>query len=293
MKLNDGAVPLELKETTKNWFVKLQKHICAVLEEIENEFQHQTHLPGRFSCKPWKRIDLTQPNQEGGGGIMGILENGAVFEKAGVNTSTVYGEFSKEFCHEIPGADKDPKFWASGISFVAHPMNPFVPAVHFNTRHILTSKGWFGGGADLTPTFAFDEDTKDFHDALRQSCDQYHPDAYAKYKLWCDEYFYIPHRKEMRGVGGIFFDYINSGDTQGDFDFLKALGMSFINAYAMIVRRRMHEKWTAEDKYKQLIKRGRYAEFNLLYDRGTRFGLMTNGNVEAILMSLPPVAAWI
>lgn len=283
----------ELKEQAIQWFTELQSHICTVLEDIENEFQHPTHLPGRFGHKPWKRTDPTQPNQEGGGGVMAVMENGAVFEKAGVNISTVYGEFSKEFTHEIPGAEKDPCFWASGISIVIHPANPFVPAVHMNTRHIITSKSWFGGGSDLTPTFPIEEDTKDFHQALRNACDAYNPDAYAKYKLWCDEYFYLPHRKEMRGVGGIFFDYVNSGDMSADFEFIKTVGMAFIDTYAIIVRRRMRQEWTMEDKYKQLVKRGRYAEFNLLYDRGTRFGLMTGGNVDAILMSLPPVAVWI
>lgn len=281
-----------IQETAPLWFSELQKHICETLETIEQELQHPTHLPGRFIYKPWERNDPTQPHEKGGGGTMGIMEGGAVFEKAGVNVSTVYGEFGKEFCHEIPGADKDPHFWASGISLVIHPSNPFVPAVHMNTRHIVTTKSWFGGGADLTPTFPIEEDTKDFHDAMRSACDTYNPDAYAKYKLWCDEYFYLPHRKEMRGVGGIFFDYINSGDVDTDFEFIKSVGKAFIDAYAKIVRRRMRQEWTMEDKYKQLVKRGRYAEFNLLYDRGTRFGLMTNGNTDAILMSLPPVAAW-
>lgn len=284
--------PEHLKETAPLWFAELQTHICETLEAIENEFKHPTHLPGQFAFKSWERHDPTQPDNKGGGGKMGIMEGGAVFEKAGVNVSTVYGEFAKEFSHEIPGADKDPSFWASGISLVIHPSNPFVPAVHMNTRHIVTSKSWFGGGADLTPTFPIDEDTKDFHQAMRNACDAYNPDAYAKYKLWCDEYFYLPHRNEARGVGGIFFDYVNSGDVNEDFEFIKAVGKAFIDVYAEIVRRRMRQEWDMDDKYKQLVKRGRYAEFNLLYDRGTRFGLMTNGNTEAILMSLPPVAAW-
>ncbi len=284
--------PTHLKESAPLWFEEIQTHICETLEEIEIEFMHPTHLPGQFAFKSWERHDPTEPDNKGGGGKMGIMEGGAVFEKAGVNVSTVYGEFAKEFCHEIPGADKDPNFWASGISLVIHPSNPFVPAVHMNTRHIVTSKSWFGGGADLTPTFPIDEDTKDFHQSLRTACDAYNSDAYAKYKLWCDEYFYLPHRNEMRGVGGIFFDYVNSGDMSADFEFIKLVGKAFIDVYAKIVRRRMRQEWTIDDKYKQLVKRGRYAEFNLLYDRGTRFGLMTNGNVDAILMSLPPVAAW-
>ena len=280
------------KNQASLWFFELQDHICTVLEDIENEFNPLPHTHAHFSFKTWSRHDATQINNDGGGGKMGLLEKGGVFEKAGVNTSTVFGEFAKEFSKEIPGADKDPYFWASGISLVIHPNNPFVPAVHMNTRHIVTTKSWFGGGADLTPTFAFDEDTKDFHQSLKQACDRYNPEAYSTYKSWCDDYFYLPHRGEMRGVGGIFFDYIDSGTPVTDFNFVKDVGITFINIYATIVRRRMRQQWTEEDKYKQQIKRGRYTEFNLLYDRGTRFGLMTGGNTEAILMSLPPIAAW-
>lgn len=281
-----------VKDLAPAWFSDLQAHICKTLEAIEDDMKHPTRLPARFTFKPWKRNDPTQPDNNGGGGTMGLMEGGAVFEKAGVNISTVHGEFSKEFHKEIPGTENDPTFWASGISVVIHPTNPFVPAIHMNTRHIVTTKTWFGGGIDLTPTFPIDEDNNEFHQALRATCDAYHPDAYAKYKLWCDEYFFLPHRNEARGIGGIFFDYINSGAIDADFTFLKNVGTTFIDIYAKIVRRRMHQEWNIDDKYQQLIKRGRYAEFNLLYDRGTRFGLMTNGNTEAILMSLPPVAAW-
>lgn len=283
---------IHVKDNAPTWFAELQTHICTMLETIEDEMGHPTRLPARFNFKPWKRNDSTQPDNDGGGGVIGLMEGGAVFEKAGVNISTVHGEFSKEFHKEIHGTEMDPTFWASGLSLVIHPTNPFVPAIHMNTRHIVTTKAWFGGGIDLTPAFPIDEDTNDFHKAIRNACDTYNPDAYAKYKLWCDNYFFLPHRNETRGVGGIFFDYINSGDVNADFSFLKTVGTTFIDIYAKLVRRRMHQEWDMNDKYKQLIKRGRYTEFNLLYDRGTRFGLMTNGNTEAILMSLPPVAAW-
>ncbi|MCX7338625.1 MAG: oxygen-dependent coproporphyrinogen oxidase [Alphaproteobacteria bacterium] len=277
------------------WFTNLQKRICQALEEIENDYKHPNLLPGRFQFKPWIRPESGQPETEGGedggGGTMAILQ-GAVFEKAGVNVSTVFGEFSPEFRREIPGAAEDPRFWASGLSLVIHPLNPFVPAVHMNTRHIITSKCWFGGGADLTPTFEFKEDTDDFHKAMKAACDKHHPDDYDRFKKWCDDYFYLPHRKEPRGVGGIFYDYINSGSFDNDLTFTKNVGENFLRSYCQLVRRRMNKTWSPEDKYHQLIKRGKYTEFNLLYDRGTRFGLKTSGNTEAILMSLPPVASW-
>jgi coproporphyrinogen III oxidase len=273
------------------WFKSLQLHICTRLEEIESEFE-SAEEPQKFVRKSWKRDDETQPNRDGGGGTMAVMQGGRVFEKAGVNFSEVYGEFSKKFAAEIPGADTDPSFWASGISLVIHPLNPFVPIVHMNTRHIMTQKSWFGGGADLTPCIPFDEDTKSFHQGMQDACDAYHPEAHAKYKKWCDEYFYLPHRNEMRGVGGIFFDYVNSGDENADFAFLKQVGINFIDSYVAIVRKRMNTPWTEKDKEIQLHKRGRYVEFNLLHDRGTKFGLMTNGNTEAILMSLPPLASW-
>lgn len=274
------------------WFQWLQHHICSVLEKIENDFQGDGNSPATFKEKIWKRESHSLNKTDGGGGIMCVMENGRVFEKAGVNFSEVMGEFDLKFAKEIPGTELNNSFWASGISLVIHPKNPFVPIVHMNTRHIATGKTWFGGGADLTPCFPFNEDTEDFHQAMREACDNYQPTAYTEYKKWCDEYFYLPHRKEPRGVGGIFFDYVNSGKPEKDFEFLKAVGMNYIEVYEKIVRRRMTMPWTEDDKEVQLKKRGRYAEFNLLYDRGTRFGLMTNGNTEAILMSLPPHASW-
>lgn len=282
---------LEQKAEFEKWVTKLRDEICAELEKIEEEYDHDYLLPGTFQRETWKRNDPTQPNSEGGGGVMSILK-GRVFEKAGVNISCVQGQFAEKFAKEIPGAIQNPNFWACGISLVVHPLNPLVPAVHMNTRHIVTSRSWFGGGADLTPTFEFHEDTKDFHQAFRDCCDNHNPDYYAKFKLWCDEYFYLPHRNEARGVGGIFYDYIDTGSFDADYTYTRDVGLTFLKIYPELVRRHFQKPWTAEDKQKQLKKRGRYAEFNLLYDRGTKFGLQTNGNTEAILMSLPPVAIW-
>lgn len=222
---------------------------------------------------------------------MAILE-GRVFEKAGINVSTVFGEFSEEFRSQIPGAEEDPQFWASGISVVIHPRNPHVPIIHMNTRMIMTQKVWFGGGSDLTPILPHEKDTLDFHTALKKTCDGFDSTYYDKFKTWADEYFYLPHRKEARGVGGIFYDYLNSGDWEKDFAFTQEVGRTFANIYSDIINRHLNKPWTVQDRKLQLKKRGRYVEFNLLYDRGTLFGLKTGGHVDAILMSLPPLVEW-
>jgi len=284
-----------LRDEAREWFEGLRDSLCAAFEAIEDA---QTgplaaRPPGRFVTTPWRRP--TEDGSDGGGGEMRVM-HGRVFEKVGVNVSTVSGAFSAEFRAHIPGAAEDPRFWASGISLVAHMQSPRVPAAHFNTRMLVTTEGWFGGGGDLTPvrlgTPEAEDDAADFHAAFRAACDRHDPDYYSRFKAWCDRYFYLPHRNEPRGAGGIFYDHFFSGDAAADFAFTRDVGRAFLDAFPRIVRRRMVETWTEEERAHLLVRRGRYVEFNLLYDRGTLFGLKTGGNVEAILMSLPPEVRW-
>ena len=285
----------EKKQITAKWFKKLRDMICAEFEKIEEEFALVNDLTNssKFVRKNWQRKD--HQGDDGGYGEMSLMK-GQVFEKVGVNFSEVYGQFSEEFRKEIPGANDNPNFFATGISLVAHMHSPLVPAVHMNTRFICTQKTWFGGGSDLNPAVENAQDTSDFHDVFKKICDQANSTYYPKFKKWCDEYFFIKHRQVARGVGGIFYDYLNNGDDDQsflkDFDFTKNVGLGFLEIYPQLVRRNMSKKYTDEEKKLQLKKRGLYAEFNLIYDRGTKFGLMTGGNSEAILMSLPPVAIW-
>ena len=293
MKEADDYGSEDHRKRASVWFQALRDDLCRALEACEDGVTGPNGTsagePGRFEQASWRGDENSDAG--GGGGVMSVMR-GRVLEKAGVNVSTVWGEFSEEYRDKIPGAAEDSRFWASGVSVVIHPCSPLVPAAHMNTRMIVTTQGWFGGGADLTPVFPIEADTADFHGAYKDSCDRHDADYYPKFKKWCDEYFFLPHRGETRGVGGIFYDNLDTGDWEKDFAFTQDVGRAFLDVYPALVRRHMDEDWTEEERQAQLVKRGRYVEFNLLYDRGTQFGLKTGGNTEAILMSLPPEVRW-
>jgi coproporphyrinogen III oxidase len=271
----------EIKQgLARNWFKLLQDIICNDIEKLENK-------KIKFESKVWKRNKI----KDEGGGEFRILKDGKIFEKVGVNFSEVYGKFSNKMKKNIPGANKNPNFWASGISVVMHMNNPHIPAIHFNTRFIYTTHGWFGGGIDVTPSIKDIKEEKILQNELKKMCDRHNKKYYKKYKKWCDEYFFLPHRKEVRGIGGIFFDY-KKNNWEKDFKFIRDLGITFKIIFNLIINKKNKKKWTVKEKELQYIKRGRYVEFNLLYDRGTKFGLQTGGNAEGILMSLPPLAKW-